>query len=1245
MQSNKPIVDDAEASNEALKRKNEEEEEEEESKTIGLTELFRFAEGYDYLLIIFGIIFAMVSGTAFPWFAFLWGKILDAFLSSNSAQDRVDIAIHYRNIFFYVGVGALASAWICFACWTVVSERMAIKCRKAYMKSLLRQDVGWFDCQNQFELSTEFNTDCLAYQKATGEKIGSMFTLASMFICGAIIALLTRWKMALVVLATLPIIGIVIIIFIYVIFKKGSVFQETYEEADSRAHQALNAIKTVKAMNGEEYEEKVYRSYLDILKEKVPRWAVYAGIVTGLFFFIQYCAFAFGFWYGTHCVAGTHRCSVNGSAYTPGEATIVFFAIFVGSFNFMQLVPNILAIFEGMKAGKRLYNVIDQESAIESNKYKEEGLAPESIQGHIKFENVTFAYPKDKERKILKGLSIDIEAGHINAFVGDSGCGKSTVIQLVMRFYDPDEGRITLDGHDLKEYNLNWLRRQIGYVGQEPYLFEGTIKDNLLVGNPNATDEDIQVALHEAEALGFVSELEGKFNYNVGYGGSNLSGGQKQRIAIARAIMRKPKILILDEATSALDRRNEKLIQKTLDNISKGVTTLTIAHRVKTIMDAHQIFVLKEGLLDEVGQFGTLRRFAHMDMLRLTQDKAKPDGKSEFQAITESPDAVADPDKEKEEDEGYKGSVYGRLWDYTEGKRCQFFIGIIMCILAGLIHPGGAILLANILNRQFTIYSAVQTNDRAAVDDSVGVAEEFTLGVFGIALFAIIPFFIQMVVFTIIGEDMTEKLRVEVYNKLLKLPVRWFEKKENRGGAAAARFGVDSRQVNSLGTSLVSTTVINFSTIISGMVLAFVFEWRLGIVGVIAMPCMVISGFISMLFYGGFGDQNKQYYESSAKLSEEAILNIRTVYAAGYETKLDEVYDETLQYPMDAAPAKGTKLGLLFGFSQLILLFTFGLLFYFGALIMRDDSSVTLLDILYAVMVIAWSGWYAGNNFYFMPDLLAGTQSAGNLFTILDTEDEEQKQANRGSKMLKTPIEGKIVFKNLKFRYDKKADPTLRKINFTIEKGQKVAFVGPSGCGKSTILKILQRFYHYEGKIYIDGIDLEDYDVHHVRSYFAAVNQEPSLFNGTIAENIKYNLEIDEEEVKKAAELAQATVFIGQHEKGIHRDVGVNGSQLSGGQKQRVAIARAMARKPQMLLLDEATSALDRGTEEKAQANMDKVMEGKTSMVVAHRIETIQNSDCIFVFDRGEIVESGDYKELIDAKGQFYNLEKGNTME
>jgi ATP-binding cassette subfamily B (MDR/TAP) protein 1 len=213
---------------------------------------------------------------------------------------------------------------------------------------------------------------------------------------------------------------------------------------------------------------------------------------------------------------------------------------------------------------------------------------------------------------VLKDLNLTVEMGQINAFVGESGCGKSTIVQLAMRFYDPDAGRITLDGHDLRDFDLAWLRAQIGYVGQEPRLFEGSVKDNVLIGKSNASEAEIRDALSQAEALEFVEKLPGGLNYNVGYAGSQLSGGQKQRIAIARAILRRPQILILDEATSALDRRNEKLIQSTLDRLSKGVTTLTIAHRIKTIMDANKIFVLHAGRLLEQGKFRELKRFKEL---------------------------------------------------------------------------------------------------------------------------------------------------------------------------------------------------------------------------------------------------------------------------------------------------------------------------------------------------------------------------------------------------------------------------------------------------------------------------------------------------------------------------------------------------------------------------------------------------------------------------------------------------------
>jgi ATP-binding cassette, subfamily B (MDR/TAP), member 1 len=222
---------------------------------------------------------------------------------------------------------------------------------------------------------------------------------------------------------------------------------------------------------------------------------------------------------------------------------------------------------------------------------------------------------------------------------------------------------------------------------------------------------------------------------------------------------------------------------------------------------------------------------------------------------------------------------------------------------------------------------------------------------------------------------------------------------------------------------------------------------------------------------------------------------------------------------------------------------------------------------------------------------------------------------------------------------------TLSGLTLNIKQGEKIAFVGPSGCGKSTMMQLLQRFYDCSGLILVDGVDIKDYDVHHLRSHFAIVSQEPSLFTGTLRDNLKYNLEPTQEELVSCTTKAEALKIVEESKDGYERDVGVLGSQLSGGQKQRLAIARALLRKPQILMLDEATSALDRATEMKVQANIDVDMKGKTCLVVAHRIETIQNSDRIYMFDQGEILEEGTYAELMAKKKNFYNLERGEELQ
>ena len=289
----------------------------------------------------------------------------------------------------------------------------------------------------------------------------------------------------------------------------------------------------------------------------------------------------------------------TGKLYKLDDILVSFFAIMTAFFSVGSVAPPLQAITKGREAAYSIFNIIDTAPKIIDDDVTK--ITPSSISGDIEFKNVKFNYPSRPSIPVLSELSMKIEAGQKVAFVGETGCGKSTLIQLVERFYDPLEGNILFDGINLKDYNLVGLRKFIGYVGQEPVLFAMSIKDNLMLAKPEATDTELKEALEKANAWNFVQMLEKKIDTFVGVGGCQLSGGQKQRIAIARAILQNPSILLLDESTSALDRKNEKEIQETLDTFSKNRTTITIAHRLTTIMNSDVIFVLENGKVCEQG--------------------------------------------------------------------------------------------------------------------------------------------------------------------------------------------------------------------------------------------------------------------------------------------------------------------------------------------------------------------------------------------------------------------------------------------------------------------------------------------------------------------------------------------------------------------------------------------------------------------------------------------------------------------
>lgn len=378
------------------------------------------------------------------------------------------------------------------------------------------------------------------------------------------------------------------------------------------AEEVLSGIRTVVAFGGKDKEITRYVENLAGARKSGILRGMLTGASGGVTFGIMFAVYGLGFWYGVKLImddlesAECMLCSTNFNItadaaelkacyeecvrYNAKSLLTVFFSILIGGFQIGQAAPYFESLAIAQSAAGTIYRIIERVPEIDSS--SDQGLVPNKIKGNISLKNVFFNYPSRPDVTILDGLSVEVPVGKTVALVGTSGCGKSTCIQLIQRFYDPHQGQILLDGTDLKDLNIGWLRNNIGIVGQEPILFDCTIKENILYGRTTATDEDIEKACKEANAYNFISQLPKQYETMVGERGTQLSGGQKQRIAIARALIRNPQILLLDEATSALDNESESIVQTALDKARSGRTTIVVAHRLSTIRSADLIVAL-----------------------------------------------------------------------------------------------------------------------------------------------------------------------------------------------------------------------------------------------------------------------------------------------------------------------------------------------------------------------------------------------------------------------------------------------------------------------------------------------------------------------------------------------------------------------------------------------------------------------------------------------------------------------------
>uniref|UniRef100_A0AAQ5Z9G7 Bile salt export pump n=1 Tax=Amphiprion ocellaris TaxID=80972 RepID=A0AAQ5Z9G7_AMPOC len=1095
--------------------------------------------------------------------------------------------------FYYTGIGAAVFllGYFQISLWVTSAARQVQLIRKMYFSKVMRMEIGWFDCTSVGELNTRLSDDINKINDAIADQVAIFVQRFTTFVCGFCVGFVKGWKLTLVIIAASPLIGVG-----FVARLTGMELQ-AYAKAGAVADEVLTSIRTVAAFSGEKKEVQRYDRNL----VSAQRWGIRKGLIMGFFtgyiWMIIFLCYGLAFWYGSTLVVDTEE-------YTPGTLLQVFFGVLIAAMNLGQASPCLEAFAAGRGAATIIFETIDREPEIDC--FSEAGYKLDKVKGDIEFHNVTFHYPSRPEVKILDQLSVAVKTGETTAFVGPSGAGKSTAIQLIQRFYDPKEGMVTLDGHDIRGLNIQWLRSLIGIVEQEPVLFATTIAENIRYGRPGVTMEDIVKAAKEANAYNFIMDLPQKFDTLVGEGGGQMSGGQKQRIAIARALVRNPRILLLDMATSALDNESEAIVQEALDKVRLGRTTISIAHRLSTIKNADVIVGFEHGRAVERGKHNELleRKGVYFTLVTLQSQGDKALNEKARQSRSNLQNTIPDD----EDEEPIEPAPVARILKYNLPEWPYMLFGSIGAAINGGVNPVYSLLFSQILAVRF-MSNFMNSKQGYAFSKS--------------------------------GELLTRRLRRLGFHSMLGQEIGWFDDHRNSPGALTTRLATDASQVQGATGSQIGMIVNSLTNIGVAVIMSFYFSWKLTMLILCFLPFIALSGGFQASMLTGFAKQDKQAMETAGRISGEALNNIRTIAGLGKERNFVEMYEAQLDAPYQAALKKANVYGACYGFAQCVVFLTNSASYRFGGYLVKQEGLHFSL-VFRVISAIVTSGTALGRASSYTPDYAKAKISAARFFQLLDRVPQISIYSDKGHKWVKI-CEGNIEFIDCKFTYPTRPDiQVLNGLNVAVKPGQTLAFVGSSGCGKSTSVQLLERFYDPDhGRVLIDGHDSTHVNVPFLRSKIGIVSQEPILFDCSIAENIKYgdnSREISMNEVISAAKKAQLHDFVMSLPEKYDTNVGAQGSQLSRGQKQRIAIARAIIRDPKILLLDEATSALDTESEKTVQEALDKAREGRTCIVIAHRLSTIQNSDIIAVMSRGLLIEKGTHDQLMALNGAYYKL-------
>ncbi|KAJ0763300.1 putative ABC-type xenobiotic transporter [Helianthus annuus] len=1219
--------------------------------------MFYYADGIDKVLMLFGTLGCLGDALMSPLTMLILSGILDDYGGGDGISFSIDVVNKYALKLLILAIGVGISAFLEGICWTRSAERQTSRLRMEYLKSVLRQEVGFFDTQVgssiNFEVISTISGDAQLIQDVMADKLPNCLCHLSALVFSMVVGFILSWRLA---LASLPF----IFLFVGPVLGMGALLKGlgmkmkgAYDKGGGVADQAISSIRTVYSYVGEQQTIDKFSNALETSMRLGIKQGFTKGLMIGSMGMV-FVTWAFVAWVGSYLVTQKGE--------TGGPVFVSAICVIMAGLSTMSALPNVPFISEAKAATSRMFEMINRVPRIDINKTK--GKTIPSVRGDIEFRNVDFSYPSRPDTPILQGLNLRVKAGKTVGLVGGSGSGKSTVISLIERFYDPVNGDILLDGHRIKGLNLKWLRSQMGLVNQEPVLFATSIKENILFGNEGVSNELVELAAKRANAHDFIVKLPESYETQVGQFGIQLSGGQKQRIAIARALLKEPKILLLDEATSALDSESERVVQEALDQASVGRTTIIVAHRLTTIRKADKIVVLRSGKVIESGSHEELMQNnggAYYQMVQLQQSAAQSQNldsphtpirntnrrrnyspqtprtpisiQASFQNSPMSPFSPAvsintvhsvQMISYEESDDEYDiiSNPNPSQWRLLKMNAPEWKRAVLGCLGAsgfGAITPIHAYCLGSVVSVYFL-------TDKSKIKSEIAI---YCIIFVGLGVLCFFTNLLNHHNFAVMGERLTKRVREKLLENVLTFEIGWFDRDENTSAAVCARLATEASLIRSLVGDRISLLVqVVFSAFLSFLI-SLIINWRVAAVMISVQPLLIVSIYSKTVLMKSLSSKAKKAQNEGTQLASEAVVNHRTITAFVSQERIMRLYAETLKGPRKECIKQSWFSGLGLSASQFITTAAISLAFWYGGREM-NKGNVTAKQMFQVFFILMTTGKNIADAGSMSSDLSKGGGAVRSVLAVLDRKTEIDPNDSNG--LTARRINGDIELKNVYFSYPSRPEQMIfQGLSLKIEAGKTVALVGQSGSGKSTVIGLIERFYDpMKGCVLVDQRDLKNYNLRSLRSHIALVSQEPTLFAGSVRYNIVYGKEeASEAEIRKAAKLANAHEFISSMKDGYETYCGERGVQLSGGQKQRIALARAILKNPAILLLDEATSALDSVSEKLVQEALEKMMVGRTCVVVAHRLSTIQKSDSISVIKNGKVVEQGSHTELL----------------